>query len=190
MFFFRKSHRRNSFRVRPARSRRYALEALELRMMLSTVTWTGGGGSNNAWSDPANWSSNPSLPSTGDDVIIGIAGASVTSTDSVTINSLQLQRGATLSDQGGMTVANGLTNSGTITIGSEKGADLQVTSGPLLNEAYGQILCAGRTTIVYTWLGTSKIRERLPQIKATSTSTLPMAMLLRPTRSRTPTRSN
>ncbi len=113
-------------------------------MMLSTVTWTGGGGSNNAWSDPANWSSNPSLPSTGDDVIIGIAGASVTLTDSVTINSLQLQRGATLSDQGGMTVANGLTNSGTITIGSEKGADLQVTSGPLLNEAYGQILCAGQ----------------------------------------------
>jgi hypothetical protein len=31
------------------------IEALEERALLSLVTWTGNGGANNNWSNPANW---------------------------------------------------------------------------------------------------------------------------------------
>ena len=127
-------------------------------MMLSTVSWTGGGG-DNLWSDAKNWSSNPNLPDTADDVILG-SGATVMSTDSVTINSLQVQTGASLSDEGGMTINNGLTNSGaldlasanltvsggltnhgTLQMGGQEGQTLTVSSGIFLNAVGGTVLC-------------------------------------------------
>jgi hypothetical protein len=92
-------------------------------MMLSTVSWTGGG-PDNLWSDAKNWSSN-SVPGAAADVILG-SGATVTAVDSVTINSLQVQTGASLSDEGGMTISNGLTNSGTLDLAS---ANLTVSGG-------------------------------------------------------------
>jgi len=61
------------------------VESLEPRMMLSSVVWTGGG-SNHAWSNPANWSSNPSLPGPDDDISIG-PGYAVLADISATIDS-------------------------------------------------------------------------------------------------------
>jgi hypothetical protein len=81
----RKSNRKNSGKARPTQSRRFSLEALEPRMMLSTVTWTGGGGSDHAWSNAANWGG--MLPSAADDVVIG-SGATVGITSNVTVHSL------------------------------------------------------------------------------------------------------
>jgi hypothetical protein len=69
--FQRKSRRKTGLR---ALSRRLRVECLEPRMMLSSVTWKGGG-PDNRWGDPANWPNN-TLPASGDDVIIG-SGATV-----------------------------------------------------------------------------------------------------------------
>lgn len=56
---------RRSGRTRSA-SQRFALDTLEPRLALSTVTWDGGGG-DNLWSNPLNWSTDV-LPGPDDDV--------------------------------------------------------------------------------------------------------------------------
>jgi len=50
-----------------------------------TLTWTGGGGASNVWSNPANWSSTGShtTPQSGDDVVIGSFAASGTSVQDI-----------------------------------------------------------------------------------------------------------
>jgi hypothetical protein len=78
-------------------------------MMLSAVTWTGGGGSDHAWSNPANWSSG--VPGAADDVTIGL-GAIASITDNVTVQNL--------------------TNNGTIEMGGLSGKTLTV-SGSFVN---------------------------------------------------------
>jgi hypothetical protein len=126
-------------------------------MMLSPVSWTGGGG-DNYWSDAKNWSSN-SLPGASDDVVIGSGYAVVADID-VAIDNLQVQTGASLSDEGGMTVSDGLTNSGTLDLaganltvssgltnrgtlrmGGLEGQTLTVSSGVFLNATGGTVLC-------------------------------------------------
>ena len=59
----------------------------------------------------------------------------------MTVNSLQVQTRRSLTDEAGIAVADGLTNSGTIYLGEQQGDDLQVTSGTLLNAVGGQIVC-------------------------------------------------
>jgi hypothetical protein len=48
-------------------------EELESRRLLSNVSWTGGG-NDDLWSDPQNWSDNQ-VPGAGDDVTIGLPGS-------------------------------------------------------------------------------------------------------------------
>src|SRR5436305_768373 len=50
------------------RAARHAMEALESRVLLSAVAWTGGGDGVN-WTDPANWSGG-ALPGAADDVLM------------------------------------------------------------------------------------------------------------------------
>ena len=156
MFFFRNSHRKKKAKVQPTRSRRCAVETLEPRMVLSTVAWTGGGGSNNAWSYGPNWSSSPNPPGTSDDVIIG-AAQTVDLDISTTVNSLQIQSGGTLEMLAGnnLTVENGLTNQGTLKMDGDR-QTLTVSSGQFLNagtveydqgsNAYGTIVAAMQNT--------------------------------------------
>src|SRR5262245_13739429 len=67
--------------------RRLALEHLEERCLLSTVTWDGGGDGSN-WNDPQNWNKPDAvihdvLPGAEDDVVIGMPGT-------VTVSGLKL----------------------------------------------------------------------------------------------------
>src|SRR4051812_6619744 len=61
-----------------------ACEALERRVLMSTVQWVST--ANGSWEDPANWldtgTSQHRVPNSGDDVVIDAAGA----TPTVTIN--------------------------------------------------------------------------------------------------------
>src|SRR5262245_6555177 len=83
-------------RRRNRRQRLVCAEHLESRRLLSTVTWTGTAGDGN-WDTPGNWSSNPSLPGSMDDVSIP---ASVTITHSAgngdTVHSITSGAGDTL----------------------------------------------------------------------------------------------
>src|SRR5579863_8189581 len=67
-----------------------ALQQLEERVMLSAVSWTGGGDGKN-WSDPHNWSSG-AVPSASDDVTISLANSQTivysSAAGTSTINSL------------------------------------------------------------------------------------------------------
>ncbi len=89
-------------RKRPGLGRRHFCEKLERRVFLSLVSWTGGGDGVN-WTDPANWSSNPSLPGSSDDVTIGVpANPTIQLSSAQSIHSLSsgellsLNLGATL----------------------------------------------------------------------------------------------
>ena len=84
MFLRRKSNRKSSNQARPTQSRRFAIEPLESRCLLS-VTWTGGGGSDHSWSNAANWGGK--VPGAADDVTIG-AGATVECSLRTTIGTL------------------------------------------------------------------------------------------------------
>src|SRR5678815_583540 len=94
---------------------RYAVEALEGRRLLSTVTWDGGAG-NDSWTAPLNWDLNL-VPTTGDDVLIP-AGASVRlSSGTQDIGSLRCDgsftlTGGTLSIAGASSLNGSLTMSG------------------------------------------------------------------------------
>ena len=62
-----------------------------------TVTWDGGGGGDEHWTNALNWDTE-SVPRAGDDVVIG-PGVSVVQDDTLvnySVNSIQLQSGATL----------------------------------------------------------------------------------------------
>src|SRR5438132_718667 len=79
-------------RRRKARSRQRfqpLLEALEDRILLSTVNWIGGSGD---WSTVANWRDDAMvnrLPGPGDDAVINVAGIAVAhATGSDTVGSL------------------------------------------------------------------------------------------------------
>jgi hypothetical protein len=86
--------------------------------MLSTVTWTGGGG-NALWSNAKNWSSGI-VPASADAVVIG-SKAAVDDDTSATVNSLQIQSGAMLN-------ANSVTlDTGTLTMSA--GSTLEITAG-------------------------------------------------------------
>ncbi|MBI5758610.1 MAG: hypothetical protein HZA46_08840, partial [Planctomycetales bacterium] len=104
------------------------VERLENRLLLSSVTWDGGGNGTN-WSDPLNWDGNV-LPTSADDVTINFGSATVqhnTGTD--TVNSLTTTNpftltGGTLSIVTTVQVNNTFTlNGGTLSGGTVNFAD-------------------------------------------------------------------
>lgn len=73
-------------RQRRQRHNRPRLEALEPRLVLATLTWTGGDGNvdHALWSNSANWTDSagqPSVPVTGDDLIFPASAATYDSQD-------------------------------------------------------------------------------------------------------------
>jgi RHS repeat-associated protein len=90
------------------------LEALEDRLLPSTVTWVGGSGD---WSNPSNWSDGTinRLPGPQDDAIINVQGISVThgsgsdTVQSLTVNDPLSLTGGTLAVSGNLAVQNGNT---------------------------------------------------------------------------------
>jgi large repetitive protein len=158
--------------------RRPQLETLETRALLAAVTWTGGGGDNN-WDTPANWSTD-SVPGSGDDVTIDVA-ANVVHSDDVTdsINSLTSMEpltisGGTLSIAAASTIDSTLTLTGgtltgtgdvtvsglvTLTTGTLSGVGSLNANGGMLINAPGQGLNFDGRTInnpagqTATWSG-------------------------------------
>jgi hypothetical protein len=129
--------RKNSRRALRRRAR-CCLEALETRVLLSTVSWTASG--SGSWNTTTNWSTN-NVPQPGDDVVISKSGnLQVTLAGSASVNSISVSGGDILSMSGGtlsvaanstispssslllsnstLTLAAGatLTNSGSITV--------------------------------------------------------------------------
>jgi hypothetical protein len=95
----------------------------------ATVTWDGGGG-DFSWQNPANWNAN-TLPGTGDDAVINIAGnATITTSSNVTIRSLQCSNSLTLA-----------------------GGTFRVTAGASIVQ--GQFSVTGSFTLSATGAGTS-----------------------------------
>ena len=118
MIFRRNLPRKNKVHVRPVRLRRYAVEALEDRMMLSTVSWTGGGG-DNLWTDAKNWNTG-AVPAAGDDVAIIISGTTPSihiSSGSQSVNSLTSNASISI-DGGSLTDATAAQISGSVTLGN------------------------------------------------------------------------
>jgi hypothetical protein len=96
------------------------VEGLERRRLLAAINWDGGGG-DDSWHNPSNWS-NDALPGAADDVTINLAGTtSITFTSgATTIHSLNCARNFEISG-GSLTASNGLTFSGAIVVASGGG---------------------------------------------------------------------
>ena len=112
----------------------WAVEALERRVLLAAVSWTGGGDGVN-WTDPKNWSTG-ALPGSADTVTINAAGnptimlasgsqsvSSLTTSDPLTIAS-----GATLALGTTIGGSGTLTNAGTLTLNNT------TVNAPLVNQ--------------------------------------------------------
>ena len=106
--------------------KRYLLEGLEIRRLLSAVSWDGGGDGTN-WTDPNNWSNN-ALPTSADDVTINVLGSpSIVMTGNQNIRSLSNAESLTIpanSSVGYSTLTlngGGGSNSGTITLDAANG---------------------------------------------------------------------
>ncbi len=118
---FRAGVRRHSgkgFRYRPL------AEVLEPRLLLTTVNWIGGSGD---WSDTANWSDGATnrLPGLGDDVVIDVAGVTVThSTGTDTVQSLNVNDAFKLS--GGVLDVTGI-------LDEQSGNTFELAGGTLAN---------------------------------------------------------
>lgn len=125
----RRSHRTSSLR-RTTRNRfRPAVRALEDRQLLSTFTWVSNSSGN--FNDPANWQNQqgqPGVPGAGDAAIINVAGITVTSPTTVTIDNLQSV--ATLALTGGtFTVDDSAANSTIANLTIANGATFDVSGG-------------------------------------------------------------
>ena len=140
--------RQRSLAHRLSQSANFVIEALERRVLLSAVVWTGAAG-DGQWTTPGNWSAGM-LPGPGDDVIIDVAGNptiilgsgtqsinSLTTTDPLTIG------GATLI----IAASSKLKYLSVISNGEIQGSgDLTVTSSLILGD--GSELGAGGGKVV------------------------------------------
>lgn len=128
------------------------LEALEDRVLPSTVSWVSG--TSGGWTTAANWSTG-AVPGAGDDVVISQSDAvTVTLAASTSIHSLSLT-GATLNVTGGtLGVAADSSNAGSLQV--QPGAHV-IFSGNYLQSAAGSLTlpAAGLTTGVGTNLLTN-----------------------------------
>ena len=98
-----------------SQKRRLLLESLEVRNLLATVGWDGGG-DGTSWHDPLNWDTD-ALPAVADDVVIDIPGdVTVRHTTGATeVNSLTLAEDFELVG-GALHIPTDVTTSGVITM--------------------------------------------------------------------------
>jgi hypothetical protein len=92
-------------RARGGRTLRPWFEALEDRILLSTVNWIGGSGD---WADASHWTDGSvnRLPAANDDVVINVAGVTVTHSQTDAIKSLTASDPISLS--GGILTVTGM----------------------------------------------------------------------------------
>ena len=155
-----------------ARPRRHGatprLEALEERVLLTTVNWTNPASGD--WLTKSNWSTG-TLPQPGDDVVINKVGAvQITLIGSTTVNSLSITGDALTVSSGTLTVTGAVTNTG--------GA-ITVSPGTMLDVG-GQYTqnAAGRLSLlpgsVATGVGTNLLANSdFESPTATNTTTAP-----------------
>jgi len=111
------------------------VEQLESRLLLSAVSWDGGG-DGTSWHDRYNWSGD-ALPGAADDVVINVAANPTiqftSSAGSVSINSLSSDELMTISG-GTLTIATSANISKSLTLGNGtlKGATITATGGAQL----------------------------------------------------------
>ena len=157
--FGKRNGDRNWKRKIPIRQNKVLFEPLEPRILLSTVTWDGGG-DGTSWGDARNWD-NDILPTVSDDVFISTAGPVITHSQNVdTINSLHSIRTLTLSGgslsiaatseiTGGLNLTNAtLTGAGEVTLGGSS----TWTGGTM--SATGKTVIAPGATIDLSGAGT------------------------------------
>src|SRR4051794_25919529 len=98
---------------------RRVVERLEDRVLLSAVSFTGGG-DGTSWTDPKNWATG-AVPGPADDVTINLPGHSVAISDGVqSVRSLNTSDPIHVSG-GTLAVTAGLTLTGTLSLGSPTG---------------------------------------------------------------------
>ena len=118
---------------KPRRHRRsLSLESLERRCLMATFHWVSDSGGD--WSTAANWLNQngmPGVPGPDDDAVVSVAGITVTTSGSISVNSLTLASGSTLDvTSGSFSVANSNASStqlGTLDLAS--GTTFQVQAG-------------------------------------------------------------
>ena len=105
-------------------------------------TWTGG--SNTSWTDPTNWENNV-LPTSTSDVVIGSGSNVPAVTTNVTINSLTIDNGSSLTIANMVvsgtkfTISKNLTVNGILSVTGD--VPLELTGAGLLFGEYGDIIC-------------------------------------------------
>jgi hypothetical protein len=111
--------------------RRLWLEALEDRILPATITWNNASGG--SWSIPGNWDLNR-LPAAGDDVVINLAGVTVThSSGSDSVQSVTLSSTAALTLSGGrLSIAGNLQSTSNVKLSGGTLQGATVTAGTTL----------------------------------------------------------
>jgi hypothetical protein len=119
-----------------------ALEFLEQRCLLATFHWVSDSGGE--WSTAANWLNQngmPGVPGPDDDAVVSVTGITVTTSGSISVNSLTLASGSTLDvTSGSFSVANSnaaSTQLGTLDLAS--GTTFQLQAGTAELTAGGTI---------------------------------------------------
>ncbi len=162
MYFFRKSNQQFN-RSQPVAKRRSAncrrtplsLEALEARVVLSTVSWINAGGGD--WSTAANWSGGV-VPNATDDAIINIAVSGPITIDSTSAVHSLLDTTASLDLDGGslsLAAASSISQNVTISVYSMLASSGNLTVGGALSESGGVLTGSGTVTVdgLLMWTG-------------------------------------
>ncbi len=125
--------------------------------MVTTETWTGGGGSSDTkWSDASNW--NNGAITNGENILINTTTAATQEDDSPTIGTLTLSNAGdsvTLLNNTVLTVDGNITNNGTITLGATgNSTELDIGASLTLSGTGTLVLGTGNTNYI---LGTSGV---------------------------------
>src|SRR5271157_5251712 len=139
-----KAARAELVRRRGDHRRHAAIEVLERRLVMSAVSWTGGGNNFN-WNNPANWSTN-TVPGASDDVTINVANnPTIIYNGTSTIQSLVDYDSLNIAG-GSLTVTSGASQVvGSLNIGS--GATLSVTASGATNIDGANLYASGGATL-------------------------------------------
>src|ERR1700723_1731459 len=128
-----------------------------VRPLVTTETWTGGGGSGDTkWSDASNW--NNGAITSGENILINTTTAATQEDDSPTIGTLTLSNtgdSVTLLNNTVLTVDGNITNNGTITLGATgNSTELNIGASLTLSGTGTLVLGTGNTNYI---LGTSGV---------------------------------
>jgi len=112
-----------------------------VRPLVTTDTWTGGGGSNNNWSDASNW--NNGAITSGESILINLTTAATNEDDNASIGTLTLSNAGdsvTLLNNTTLTVGGNISNNGTITINSGGSATVLDIGASLMLSGNGSVV--------------------------------------------------